>query len=157
MTSIFPSLHEIMMRHALVIARQNPSHPFGSVIVDASGEVIAEGINRSAENPTWHSEIDAINECSEIDDGQNWSNYILYTTAEPCSMCMSAILWSGIGAVVYGSSIKSLQTMGWKQIDLSSNEVIAKSWDREMTTMGGVLEEECDQFYRKAVQKLKAS
>jgi tRNA(adenine34) deaminase len=87
----------------------------------------------------------------------NWSNYILYTTAEPCSMCMSAILWSGIGTVVYGSSIKTLQTMGWKQIDLTSNEVIAKSWDSEMATMGGVLEEECDQLFLNAVQKLKAS
>jgi len=152
MSATSPSLHEIMMRHALVMARQNPSHPFGCVIVDAQGDVLAEGINQGAQNPVLHGEIDAINECARSHVGKDWSDFILYTTAEPCPMCMSAILWSGIGAVVFGTSISRLKQMGWKQISLSCEEVISKSWDPQMAVLGGVLESECDRLFEKALQ-----
>jgi len=147
------SFSELMMRHAIVIARQRPSHPFASVIVDSLGDVVAEGINRSHENLTWHAEIDAINECSRSQPGEDWSKLTLYTTAEPCPMCMSAILWTGIGAVLFGTSIATLQQFGWKQIDLSAHDVISKSWNPDFPIQGGVLETECNQLFVDAPQK----
>ncbi|MBD3673475.1 MAG: nucleoside deaminase [Planctomycetaceae bacterium] len=150
MNKISPSLHEIMMRHAILIARQNPTHPFGTVIVNDEGDVIAEGVNRGAENPILHGEIDAINECAKEHQNEDWSKFILYSTAEPCPMCMSAILWSGIPAVIYGTSIATLKELGWRQISINSQEVIARSWDPELAIRGGVLEEDCDRLFESA-------
>ncbi|MCU0879431.1 MAG: hypothetical protein MUF06_16755, partial [Pirellulaceae bacterium] len=55
--------HETYMRRAIELAANVPQLPFGAVIVDRdAGVIVAEGWNRSALNPTWHGEIDAINQ-----------------------------------------------------------------------------------------------
>jgi tRNA(Arg) A34 adenosine deaminase TadA len=135
------------MRHALVIARQYPEFPFGCVIVDEAVDIVAEGINRGHENPILHGEIDAINECVRNYAGKDWSRLTLYTTAEPCPMCMSAILWAGIGHVVFGTSIETLVKLGWNQIEIPSHEVVARSWNRDVSIIGGVLEQQCDRLF----------
>ena len=57
--------HEDYMRRAIAPAKQVPRLPFGAVIVQrATGEIVAEGFNRSSESPTFHGEIDAINRCA---------------------------------------------------------------------------------------------
>jgi len=100
------------MRRAIEVAQSNPRHPFGSVIVDSTSEaIVAEGFNQSSQNPTLHGEMDAINNYASS-GGTNWSRLTLYTTAEPCPMCMSAVLWTGIGCVVYGTSIPTLMELG---------------------------------------------
>ena len=54
--------HERYMRQAITLAAQVPERPFAAIILDrVTGEVIAEGWNRSEENPTWHGEVNAIN------------------------------------------------------------------------------------------------
>ena len=138
--------HYILMRHALVIARQHPETPFGCVIVDAEGDIVAEGIQRQGDNPTWHCELDAINECVRSRVGGDWSKFTLYTTAEPCPMCMSAILWSGIGQVVYGTSLETLAKLGWQVIAIPAHEVVARSWNPGLNVTGGILEDECNQL-----------
>lgn len=149
--SISPAIpHDIIMRHALVIARQNPEHPFGCVIVDEEGEIVAEGINRREENPIWHGEIDAINECAGQHAGRDWSQLMLYSTAEPCPMCMSAILWSGIGSVVFGTSIETLANLGLRQIEITCQELVSKSWNPGLLVTGGILEEQCDRLFQSA-------
>jgi len=71
---------------------------------------------------------------------------VLYTTAEPCPMCIGAILWSGIGTVVFGTSIRFLQRRGWRQIDIRAGEVVRRSpWTCEIA--GGVLERECNALF----------
>ena len=72
--------------------------PFGAVIVDKSGNVIANGNNRviKENDPTQHAEIVAIrNACKKLNT-YDLSNYILYSSCEPCPMCLSAIIWSNI-------------------------------------------------------------
>jgi tRNA(adenine34) deaminase len=97
--------HKQFMRRAIEVAGANPRHPFGAVIVDTEAQsIVAEGVNRSCVNPILHGEIDAIEKCAATEK-RDWRRLILYTTAEPCPMCMSAILWSGISAVVFGTSI----------------------------------------------------
>lgn len=147
MNNTSASPHEIMMRHALVIARQNPEYPFGSVITDEKGDIVAEGINRGDENPIWHGEIDAINECARYYAGRDWSALTLYTTAEPCPMCMSAILWCGLGGVVFGTSIETLMRLGWNQIAIPSSEVAARSWNKKLLIRGGILEDQCNRLF----------
>jgi len=79
--------------------------PFGSVIVK-DDKIISEGMNRVTVNndPTAHGEIVAIrNACKELNTF-NLSDCFLYSSCEPCPMCMSAIYWSHIGKVYYGNT-----------------------------------------------------
>jgi len=140
--------HERFMRRAIALTAHCPRLPFGALIVRGeTGEVVAEGWNRSAINPTWHGEIDAINRLAESGRGEGGSGLVLYTTAEPCPMCMAAILWSGIGTVVFGSSIRFLQQQGWRQIDILADEVVRRNPRWACTILGGVLEEECNALF----------
>lgn len=142
--------HERFMRRAIALTANCPSLPFGALIVSAeTGEVVAEGWNRSADNPTWHGEIDAINRLAESGRTDDGAGLVLYTTAEPCPMCMAAVLWSGIGAVVYGTSIRFLQQQGWKQIDILAEEVERRSPGWTCTIIGGVLEQQCNALFER--------
>lgn len=140
---------ECYMRQAMTIAQANRRHPFGAVIVDPThNQTISEGVNRASENPLWHAEIVAINNGAA--KAPNWSQLTLYTTAEPCPMCMSAILWTGIGRVVFGTSISTLRSLGWNQIQLSAQSIINASHHPQTVLTEGCLREECDQLFLEA-------
>jgi tRNA(Arg) A34 adenosine deaminase TadA len=150
-----PLDHKQYMQAAIDQAREVPELPFGAVLVDTrSGEIMARGHNRSGENPTFHGEIDVINRCAASGQDVDWSTLALYTTAEPCPMCQGAIEWAGIGCVVYGTSIATLQKLDWWQIDIRADEVIRRTPFRQTKILGSVLEEECDALFR-AVPKGK--
>ncbi len=140
--------HERYMRRAIDLTRHVPHLPFGAVIVDREHDtILAEGWNKSDHNPTWHGEIDAINQLIQSHGSQMRSDLVLYTTAEPCPMCQGAILWGGIGTVVYGTSIPFLQQHGWWQIDIRSEEIVRRSPQRRCQIISGVLEEECNALF----------
>ena len=96
-------VHEQSMRLAITEGRKNPFFPFGAVIVRATdSRVMASGVNTGAVNPTFHGEIVAINDYVARHGNAGWDKAILYTTGEPCPMCMSAMVWARIGGVVWG-------------------------------------------------------
>lgn len=143
--------HEDYMRRAIAMAQKVPELPFGAVIVRrTTGEIIAEGFNRSAESPTFHGEIDAINRCAAAHRSVNWADLDLYTTAEPCPMCQSAIEWAGIANVYYGTSIPYLQSRGWWQINIRAEEVARRTPFRQTKVVGGILEAECNALFEAA-------
>jgi tRNA(adenine34) deaminase len=138
--------HEFFIRRAIELARGNPAAPFATVIVDrATSKVVAEGVNRAGENPIWHAEMDALRHLGA--GAADRSRLVLYTTAEPCPMCQAAILWSGIGEVVYGTSLTTLIALGRPQIVLRAEEVATRANFAACTLIGGVLEAECDQLF----------
>ena len=143
------------MRRAVRIARGNPEAPFGAVIVDRqTGEVLAEGLNRAETNPVWHGEIGAIINCAEAHPDVDWTRLALYTTAEPCPMCATAVLWAGISHLVYGTSKETLEGMGFPRLDISIDEIARRaSFDLPEITVG-VLEEECDALYEEMVRRM---
>ena len=144
------SRYTALMRRAIALAGNAPGLPFAAVIADRdTAGVVAEGWNRTAFNPTWHGEIDAINHLPEASGGRR---LVLVTTAEPCPMCMGAILWAGIGAVVFGTSIRTLQRHGWRQIDIPAAEIVRRSPAWQCEVVGGVLEAECDAMFVAARQ-----
>jgi tRNA(Arg) A34 adenosine deaminase TadA len=144
--------HEYYMRRAIVLAANVPDLPFGALIVNGdSGAFLSEGWNKTSINPTWHGEIDAINGLVSSGIGVEGENLILYTTAEPCPMCLGAILWTGIETVVFGTSIRSLQRLGWRQIDILAEEVVRRSPGWNCRLIGGVLERDCDALFQKAI------
>jgi len=143
--------HATLMRRAIELARGNPAAPFASILVERDTDrIVAEGINRHKENPTWHGEIDVINRCAARDRAVDWARLRLYTTAEPCCMCQGAILWAGIPEVVFGTSIRTLQQLGWQQIELTAAEVTRRTKFTQCRLIGGVLEAECDELFRRA-------
>jgi tRNA(Arg) A34 adenosine deaminase TadA len=144
--------HEGYLRRAIALAGNVPELPFGAVIVDGdNGTILAEGWNKTSLNPMWHGEVDAINRLASSGVGVEGKSLVLYTTAEPCPMCQGAILWSGIEKVVFGTSIRTLQRLGWRQIDILAEEVVRRSPAWTCKLIGGVLERDCDALFQRAM------
>lgn len=96
------------MRQAIRLADDNVDHgggPFGAVIVK-DGEVIAGGCNRVVPNndPTAHAEVSAIREACNKLGTFDLSGCTIYTSCEPCPMCLGAIYWARIGRIYYGNT-----------------------------------------------------
>lgn len=139
---------ERFMRRAIELTSQAPTLPFGAVIVHRrTGQVVAEGWNRTDENPTWHGEMDALNALARAGHRIDGRDLILYTTAEPCPMCMGAILWCGVGKVVFGASIRFLLDTGWRQIAITAEEIARRSGGLTCEVVGGILEDECKELF----------
>ncbi len=79
--------------------------PFGSVIVK-NGKIISEGFNKvtSTNDPTAHGEIVAIREACKKLNNFSLSGSELYSTCEPCPMCLSAIYWARIDKIYYANT-----------------------------------------------------
>lgn len=101
--------------------------PFGAVIVK-EGKVLASVCNTvsQSKDPTAHAEVNAIRKACEVIDSTQLQSAVLYTTCEPCPMCMSAIIYAGIGEVVYGASIPTISKY-LPQISLRASEVLNHS------------------------------
>lgn len=144
--------HERWMRRALECGARNPHAPFGAVVVDRqAGREVAWGVNHTVDGPMWHGEMDALDACPIREQGFDWKRLALYTTAEPCPMCQSTIVWAGIPLVVYGTSMTALTAMGWDQIDLPAKEVVSKAPFSNCRVVGGILSAECDETFRRAL------
>ena len=89
--------------------------PFGAVIVK-NGEIIASGHNCVLKNndSTCHGEIDAIRKAEQKLGTYDLSGCELYTTGEPCPMCLAAILWANIDKVYYGCTIEDNAKIGFR-------------------------------------------
>ena len=89
--------------------------PFGAVIVK-DGVVVGKGHNQVLKNndPTCHGEVMAIRKASKKLGTYDLSGCVIYTTGDPCPMCMSAILWANIEKVYYGCSIMDTEEIGFR-------------------------------------------
>jgi tRNA(Arg) A34 adenosine deaminase TadA len=98
------------MRMAIEEARL-ADFPFGAVIV-RDGAVIARGSNlgRTNQDPTAHGEMDAIRKCLSAHGPAALRGSTLYTSGEPCAMCMGAILWCHVRRLVFAASMTQLAT-----------------------------------------------
>ena len=89
--------------------------PFGCVIVK-DGEVVGKGHNQVIKNqdPTCHGEVMAIHKACKKLGTFDLSGCELYTTGEPCPMCLGAILWANIEKVYYGCNIIDTEKIGFR-------------------------------------------
>jgi len=103
---------EKFMRYAIELGRKGmeagDGGPFGAIIVK-NGNIIGEGWNRvlSSNDPTAHGEIVAIRDACKHIQSYDLSGCDLYTSGEPCPMCLSAIYWAHLDRVFYGFSIQA--------------------------------------------------
>ena len=93
---------------------KNGGGPFGAVIVK-NGEVVAVGTNRVTANndPTAHAEVMAIRAACQRLNSFRLSDCEIYTSCEPCPMCLSAIYWSGIRIIYYGNNALDAARIGF--------------------------------------------
>ncbi|HUZ48431.1 MAG TPA: nucleoside deaminase [Candidatus Dormibacteraeota bacterium] len=142
--------HERYMQMAIDAAKQNPARPFGSVIVDQrSGTVVGRGVVNMRANPTFHSEIAAMNDYIAHHGNQGWNNLTMYGTGESCPMCMSAMIWAGIPRIVYASEMPFVAKYV-KLIALRCKDVIAAAAPGLYTSelvLGGVLSPVTDAMF----------
>lgn len=96
--------------------RKKEGGPFGAVITDTDGNIISNGNNQviKQKDPTAHAEIVAIREACKKLNTYDLSNYILYTSCEPCPMCLSAIIWANIKEVYYGCTKEDAGEIGFR-------------------------------------------
>src|SRR5947207_3035550 len=136
------------MRMAIEEARR-ADFPFGAVIV-RDGRVLARGRNlgRSQDDPTAHGEMVAIRRCLAAHGGAALKGATLYTSGEPCAMCMGAILWCHIGRLVFAASVQQLASK-IDQIMLSSADVAATARFAPISITGGVLADMAMQLFDK--------
>ncbi|MEI7871109.1 MAG: nucleoside deaminase [Alphaproteobacteria bacterium] len=141
--------HEKFMRLAIEQAKRNPAIPSGSVIVKPdTGEVMARGVNNSAENPVMHGEMVCLLDYIRLNGNKGWGDKVIYTTGEPCSMCMSALVYADIGGVVFGSSLGGIGDRGIDNIAISAKAVVDAAPFYKGLLLGGVLANETDALFQ---------
>lgn len=139
---------ERFMRMALEEARQ-ADFPFGAVIV-RDGQILARGRNlgRTNGDPTAHGEMTAIRRALADHGSAALRASTLYTSGEPCVMCMGAIVWCRMSRVVYAASVQQLAAV-LDQIMIPSADIAARASFVPLTVTGGVLADEAMQLFRK--------
>lgn len=130
--TIFSKDDEKFMQQAIDLSIENVANgggPFGAVIV-RDGEVIATGTNRVTANcdPTAHAEVSAIRAaCAKVKNFK-LTGCTVYTSCEPCPMCLSALYWAGVDRIFYGNTKSDAKAINfddsfiYDQIVLSNSE-----------------------------------
>ena len=121
----------------------NPS-PFGCDIVStATGERLFRGVNnvRPEFDPSAHAELRAVRRACKKLRSTTLKGYTLYTTCEPCPMCMGSILWAGVDRVIYGATIADAAKHCW-QIYVPAKTLSLKS-DMPCEVVGPAARKEC--------------
>jgi tRNA(adenine34) deaminase len=147
----FESFIKIAIEEAKESLREG-NHGFGAIIT-LNGEIISQSHDREVtlNDPTFHAELDVIRLASKKLNGKlNGSSII--STHEPCPMCASAIVWSGISEVVFGYSIEDSIKEGRKRINIKCTEIFERAGSN-IKVIGGVLKEECSLLYNQEVRK----
>lgn len=96
--------------------KEQAGGPFGAAIVSKDGTLIAAGHNEvlKTNDPTAHAEVTAIRKACQKLNTKDLSDYIIYSTCEPCPMCLSAIIWANIKTMYYASTRHDAEKIGFK-------------------------------------------
>jgi tRNA(adenine34) deaminase len=136
------SAEDIRFMHIALNEARRGDYPFGAVIVK-EGKILSLGRNlgRTHDDPTAHGEMVAIRRCLAVHGSAPLKGATLYTSGEPCVMCMGAIIWCGIGRMVYAASVAQIAAK-MNQIMISSADIAAKAPFDPISITGGVLADE---------------
>ncbi len=125
-------MHKKFMDRAIELAQESVKKgggPFGAVIVK-NGEVIEEGSNNVTldNDPTAHAEVTTIRKACKKLNTFDLSGCVIYSSCEPCPMCLSAIYWAHIDRIYYGCNKTDAKDIGfddsfiYEQIDLKPEQ-----------------------------------
>lgn len=117
--------HDAFMARAIEIARNEmlagEAAPFAAVIVK-DGRIVGEGVNRvvAHHDPTSHGEVEAIRDAGRSLGTWDLSGATLYTTCEPCEMCVAAMFWARIDRMFYAATLKDCEAIGFDLAPLTA-------------------------------------
>jgi guanine deaminase len=112
------TVHEDVMQRAIDLARsemlENGAAPFAALVVK-DGKVVGEGVNLVVNNhdPTSHGEVEAIRDAGRNLGTWDLSGCTLYTTCEPCEMCVAAMYWAKIEQMYYACNLSDVKAIGF--------------------------------------------
>lgn len=128
-------MKEEFMREAIALSKdsvENGGGPFGAVVVK-KGKVIAKGSNSVTllNDPTAHAEVTAIREACKVENNFDLEDCDLYTSCEPCPMCLAAAYWAGIRKIYFGNTRQDAAEIGFDD-SFIYDEIILNPADRKV-------------------------
>ncbi len=134
------------MRLAIETAREGigaGQSPFGSVLVK-DGRIVAATHNTvwRDTDPTAHAEVNCLRAASRSLAAIDLAGSTLYSTCEPCPMCLSAIHWANVDRVVFGATIDDAATAGFRELRVPA-ETLARMGGSPLRVQPGLLRDEC--------------
>ena len=146
-----------LLREAIALsraARDAGNQPYGALLADADGQVLLEACNTqlTERDVTAHAELNLVRAASQRLDRDTLAGCTVYASGEPCPMCAGALYWSGVGRVVFGLSIESMNALGGPDVDellLHAADVLASGM-RPVEVIGPALEDEARRVFEEA-------
>jgi tRNA(Arg) A34 adenosine deaminase TadA len=121
--------------------------PFGAVIVRAGAIVAAthNTVQRSCD-PTAHAEVNCIRAAATALGSIHLSGGTIYSTCEPCPMCLAAIHWSKLDRVVFGATIADAAVAGFHDMQVDAR-ILARMGHSSLQIESGLLQEDCARLF----------
>ncbi len=142
--------NEVFMRRAIELSRfaveNNLGGPFGAVVV-CDNKIVGEGYNTVTSNndPTAHAEVNAIRDACKNLERFHLSDCVLYTSCEPCPMCLGAIYWAQISKMYYANTRTDAASINFND-DFIYNEFTLNINERSIPSFQIIASEAFDIF-----------
>jgi tRNA(Arg) A34 adenosine deaminase TadA len=140
-------MRELIRFTALTLDTASPV-PFGALIVETqSGHMVMRGVNavRRENDPSSHAELRTVRKAARRRGNPSLKGCTMYSTCEPCPMCMANALWAGLDRIIYGATIEDANRH-CRQIRVPAREVAERS-DMACIVDGPLLREECNELF----------
>lgn len=146
----------LAMEQARKTMNENIGGPFGAAVIAANGEILAVTSNSVLRDndPTAHAEVNAIRTACKKIGSYDLSGCVLYTTAYPCPMCLSAIIWANIKKVYFGCRPEDAEHIGFRD-DFMYRFIEAECRDKSVLDMAELDRADCLKLFEEYQQKAK--
>ncbi len=146
----------LAMEQARKTMNENIGGPFGAAVISETGEILAVTSNSVLRDndPTAHAEVNAIRAACQKVGSYDLSGCILYTTAYPCPMCLSAIIWANIKKVYFGCRPEDAEHIGFRD-DFMYRFIENKCHDKSVLNLAELDRADCLKLFAEYSQKNK--
>lgn len=146
----------LAMEQARKTMNENIGGPFGAAVISETGEILAVTSNSVLRDndPTAHAEVNAIRAACQKVGSYDLSGCILYTTAYPCPMCLSAIIWANIKKVYFGCRPEDAEHIGFRD-DFMYRFIENKCKDKSVLDLAELDRADCLKLFAEYSQKNK--
>lgn len=146
----------LAMEQARKTMNENIGGPFGAAVIAENGEILAVTSNSVLRDsdPTAHAEVNAIRAACKKIGSYDLSGCVLYTTAYPCPMCLSAIIWANIKKVYFGCRPEDAEHIGFRD-DFIYRFIEAECRDKSVLDMVELDRTDCLKLFEEYQKKAK--
>lgn len=127
---------------------------FGAVVVSKEGAVLSDGMNHvvAQNDPTWHAEMHAIRQACALLKSPKLTGCVIYTSSEPCPMCLAASYWAGVDGIVYAATVADAKAYGNFDDDFIYQQ-FAKNPDDRLIPQQGMMREAAVEVWKKYAER----